>query len=65
MKVAFISDIFLSDGVIGGAELVNDCLINRLRDRGYEVDTRHSHTSIDVEAYDFLSYQTSFIFLKE
>ena len=27
-----LSDIFLSDGVIGGAELVNDCLINRLRD---------------------------------
>jgi len=53
MKIAFISDLFLSDGIIGGAELVNDCLISRLRDRGYKVDARHSHTSIDVLAYDF------------
>lgn len=53
MKIAFISDLFLSDGIIGGAELVNDCLINGLRERGHSVDARHSHTSIDVGAYDF------------
>jgi hypothetical protein len=53
MKIAFISDLFLSDGIVGGAELVNDCLIDRLQARGYEVDAKHSHTSIDVQVYDF------------
>ena len=53
MKVAFISDFFLSDGIIGGAELVNDCLIGRLRTRGYQIDPKRSGDPIDLEEYDF------------
>ena len=53
MKIAFISDIFLSDGIVGGAELVNDCLITRLRTRGYQVTSKHSHSPINLEEYDF------------
>ena len=53
MKIAFISDLFLSDGIVGGAELVNDCLITRLRTRGYQVVPKHSHSPINLEEYDF------------
>ena len=53
MKIAFISDLFLSDGIIGGAELVNDCLITRLRARGYQVAPKHSHSPINLNEYDF------------
>ena len=48
MKIAFISDFFLKDGVVGGAELVDDCLIDHLRHRGYEVET---HKSSDFKVH--------------
>jgi len=53
MRVAFISDLFLSDGIVGGAELVNDCLIMHLRERGHEVQPIHSHAKIDFSLYEF------------
>lgn len=53
MKIAFVSDFFLSDEVIGGAELVNDCLIDRLRERGYTVEIFPSHEFCDTSQHDF------------
>ena len=53
MRVAFVSDFFLSDGVIGGAELVNDCLIERLRGREYTVQVFRSHEFHDTSQHDF------------
>ena len=53
MKIAFISDFFLADGMTGGAELVNDCLVGHLRARNYEVDEIHSRHALNVDLYDF------------
>ena len=53
MKIAFISDFFLKDGVVGGAELVDDCLIDHLRHRGYEVET---HKSSDFKVHHAKGY---------
>jgi len=53
MRIGFVSDFFLSDGVIGGAELVNDCLIHHLRNRGHLVDVYRSHEFKVADNYDF------------
>ena len=53
MNIAFISDFFLSDGIVGGAELVNDCLVGELRNRGFSVEEKRSSDNIDLSLYDF------------
>ena len=55
MKIAFISDFFLKDGVVGGAELVDDCLIDHLQHRGHEVETFRSHDfgTHHIKGHDF------------
>ena len=53
MKIAFVSDFFLVDGVIGGAELVNDCLIKHLQDRDYTVEVYRSNEFKDTSRHDF------------
>ena len=55
MKIAFISDFFYTDGIVGGAELVDNNLIKRLRDRGLDVQKIRSSelTEEQVCSYDF------------
>jgi hypothetical protein len=53
MRIAFVSDFFLEDGIIGGAELVNDCLIRHLEKRGHEVEVYRSHEFRDVTQHEF------------
>lgn len=49
MNYLFIADLFVEDGVQGGAEMCNDELIKKLIGRGHNVSTVHSFfTSIDV-----------------
>ena len=64
MKIAFVSDFFLADGVAGGAELVNDCLVQHLRDRDYTVETYRSNEFTDVSRHDFFII-SNFINLSE
>ena len=57
-SVLWISDFFLSDGVTGGAELVDDIVINSLRE-DYEVTICNSsnvtRTDIESSSYVFIS----------
>tara|TARA_R100001163_G_C5067514_1_gene206691 strand:+ start:1212 stop:2057 length:846 start_codon:yes stop_codon:yes gene_type:complete len=43
MKIAFLADFFIEDGINGGGELNNDELIKLLINKGNEVDKLHTH----------------------
>jgi ABC-type transporter Mla MlaB component len=43
MKIAFLADFFVEDGINGGGELNNDELIKLLINKGNEVDKLHTH----------------------
>ena len=53
-NIVFISDFFLEQGVLGGAEKFNDVLINELLSKGYSVQKiisksfKPQHISSDV-----------------
>lgn len=53
MKIAFVSDFFLIDGITGGAELANDCLIQHLRERNHTIQIYRSNEFHDVSQHDF------------
>ena len=53
MKIAFVTDFYIEDGLIGGAELANDCLIHHLRGRGHEVDKYRSQDFRVSDHYEF------------
>tara|TARA_R110002074_G_scaffold8656_9_gene35275 strand:+ start:6480 stop:8072 length:1593 start_codon:yes stop_codon:yes gene_type:complete len=53
MKIAFVSDFFLIDGMTGGAELANDRLIQHMRGRDYTVQIYRSHEFHDVSQHDY------------
>jgi len=43
MKIAFLADFFVEDGLNGGGELNNDELIKLLKNKGNEVNKLHTH----------------------
>ncbi len=48
MKIAFLADVFIQDGVVGGGELNNDELIKLLENKGNTVDRIHT-LGLEVE----------------
>ena len=49
MKMAFLADFFVEDGLNGGGELNNDELIKLLKYKGNDVDKLHTH-SLQIES---------------
>jgi hypothetical protein len=43
MKIAFLADFFVEDGINGGGELNNEELIKLLKNKGNSVDKYHTH----------------------
>ena len=43
MKIAFLADFFVEDGINGGGELNNEELIKLLINKGNDVEKYHTH----------------------
>ena len=54
MKIVFVADVFVEDGILGGGELNNHVFCEIITSKGHEVIKIHSQTTYMVILYSCL-----------